>query len=774
MNGGEEEDVSDEKFRIVHGYGNSEGNNGGDGVPEPETRNIVRILMDRSSGRFGCYGASGVPKNSNGGNGGLLNIDKCVTRDAPLSSSPNSTIDSTFHRNTGKVDGVDGDTEGVGSTRENVYDDNACARFSMSDLTSEIRRFGEAYSVTRFNADYLDMQNNTVSTISVAFSPDGKTLASTHGDHTVKITCCHSGRLIHSMEGHPRTPWTVKFHPTDSSRCASGCIGYQVRFWDTENGVCLKMVRLFNAIISLSFHPRGRLLSIACGNAMYLWDYMNRDSPHAEWAHEHTLRCVCFLPSGNKIIVGGLIRRQNSGGHPNDNRDTFGLKLWDFDFDAACSMIEGPGSLDVTEGEAIAQRVMTNSRRFLNHALLYNDGGFDVSPCGKHLIACSELLIPHGDACIISMVRAMERERRIERERDQSNLQLDCSPPQDEEHQSSRQMSRFDALSLNSPLQVRANNHQQTQRRVHTRDESMNATNDNVVQNGDEAGSEVRESDTNEGYTPRSPPAHAVDRSLPNSPPPPPGRRRNDTEEFVLQEISRSRTNVSFSSRLGSSGRALSPPPPPQRRRTQYSSDVLNKHNPTRRLPNTQDANTEIQAYTTEADEHDRPTLTPDRRRILRELALRLASGKPVPMDTAQNMTLFMKECRRIPHVVLISLDDEMDKLGQLLDACPLEESRASGVTCVKFSPSTQYCLLGYGVRENEDSASDRPPHQVTSLFRVRGGMKHMVSLLSLHDDVNIARFHPESGHGFVYGTKQGRVRILSPKPWTSQISPKD
>ena len=77
-------------------------------------------------------------------------------------------------------------------------------------------------------------------------------------------------------------------------------------------------------------------------------------------------------------------------------------------------------------------------------------------------------------------------------------------------------------------------------------------------------------------------------------------------------------------------------------------------------------------------------------------------------------------------------------------------------------------------MRENEDSASDRPPHQVTSLFRVRGGMKHMVSLLSLHDDVNIARFHPESGHGFVYGTKQGRVRILSPKPWTSQISPKD
>ena len=34
-------------------------------------------------------------------------------------------------------------------------------------------------------------------------------------------------------------------------------------------------------------------------------------------------------------------------------------------------------------------------------------------------------------------------------------------------------------------------------------------------------------------------------------------------------------------------------------------------------------------------------------------------------------------------------------------------------------------------------------------------------------DDVNIARFHPDSGYGFVYGTKQGRVRVMSPRPWS-------
>ena len=71
-----------------------------------------------------------------------------------------------------------------------------------------------------------------ISTISIAFSPDSRTVASTHGDHTVKISCCHTGKLIRTLEGHPRTPWTVKFHPSNSRIVASGCLGFQVRVWD--------------------------------------------------------------------------------------------------------------------------------------------------------------------------------------------------------------------------------------------------------------------------------------------------------------------------------------------------------------------------------------------------------------------------------------------------------------------------------------------------------------------------------------------------------------
>jgi hypothetical protein len=152
---------------------------------------------------------------------------------------------------------------------------------------------------------------------------------------------------------------------------------------------------------------------------------------------------------------------------------------------------------------------------------------------------------------------------------------------------------------------------------------------------------------------------------------------------------------------------------------------------------------------------------------------------------------------RYVPHVVTVSLDTDpfpegfdaklgrgkpygavakgyQPRLGQLLEACPLDTNKAAAVTCVKFSPSTDFCLIGYGVREpildntqnTNTVGTTHNVHPVTAIYRIRGGMRHISTMLSGDDDVNIAKFHPDSGHSFVYGTKQGRVRVLSKRPW--------
>jgi activator-of-BECN1-regulated-autophagy protein 1 len=238
----------------------------------------------------------------------------------------------------------------------------------------ELQTFSEYSSVTKYHASYLSHLRGTtsaddeesqshqndeaqdrsaapasaVSTISIAFSPDSQTMASTHGDHTVKITSCHTGNLLRTLEGHPRTPWTVKYHPTDGHILASGCLGCQVRVWNWNDGICLKMIRLDHAIISLSFHPSGHVLAIASGSRLHFWDYANyagadgnADSRGAltEVEQRHMLRCVHFPPNGNTLIVGGSNpptdeqRRRRTG--MTSNGMSFYLRLWDFDLIAA-------------------------------------------------------------------------------------------------------------------------------------------------------------------------------------------------------------------------------------------------------------------------------------------------------------------------------------------------------------------------------------------------------------------------------------------------------
>ena len=59
-------------------------------------------------------------------------------------------------------------------------------------------------------------------------------IATSHGDHTIKISECYTCNVIHTLTGHFRTPWCVVFHPRHNSILASGCLGGQVRIWNLK------------------------------------------------------------------------------------------------------------------------------------------------------------------------------------------------------------------------------------------------------------------------------------------------------------------------------------------------------------------------------------------------------------------------------------------------------------------------------------------------------------------------------------------------------------
>ncbi|GER55633.1 transducin family protein / WD-40 repeat family protein, partial [Striga asiatica] len=150
--------------------------------------------------------------------------------------------------------------------------DSCCLKSEIAkDARQELRSWAEAESLLHLSAKYCPLQPPPRSTIAAAFSPDGKTLASTHGDHTVKIIDCQTGTCLKVLTDRP--------------------------------------------IASIAFHAQGEFLAVASGHKLYIWYYSRRgeaSSPMIILRTRRSLRAVHFHPHGAPLLLTAEVNDLNS------------------------------------------------------------------------------------------------------------------------------------------------------------------------------------------------------------------------------------------------------------------------------------------------------------------------------------------------------------------------------------------------------------------------------------------------------------------------------
>ncbi|WP_347339541.1 WD40 repeat domain-containing protein, partial [Planktothrix sp. FACHB-1355] len=97
---------------------------------------------------------------------------------------------------------------------------------------------------------------------SVAFSPDGQTLASGSFDDTIKIWDIRSGKLKTTLTGHSNWVRSVAFSP-DGQTLASGSDDNTIKIWDIHSGkLKTTLTGHSDNVNSVAFSPDGQTLAV--------------------------------------------------------------------------------------------------------------------------------------------------------------------------------------------------------------------------------------------------------------------------------------------------------------------------------------------------------------------------------------------------------------------------------------------------------------------------------------------------------------------------------